>query len=436
MPDFAGRTVGNRFQLDEKLGSGAYGKVYRALDKLAPNAGALHRAIKILHRHPPGSDKDRTQQREFCVHLLVSGHSNVVTLHQFFNDTLYVYAIMDLCSGGDLFAAITEKQWYSNQSRRIKDTYLQILDAVQHCHDLGIFHRDIKPENILCSVDGARIHLADFGLSTNSPFSGDFGCGSSYYMSPECIGSGPGGRITRYSTRHNDIWALGVVLTNMTTGRNPWKYASFEDECFLAYNRDRNFLKGVLPISEEVNGILKQIFVLDWHVRMGLPELRQKIVELESMFEGEKSIKQPRPRHAANTVETQTSPEPRPRVHRKQAETTNLSTPRTPLESETASAVSESPTPTLYFSGGPLSAHTPEDSLAPPSECSGSSGTDRNVAITGEIPELRLDNPADAVVQEEAPSAFSVDKDKAKRKNGKLLRSAFQRFKGLQSGTD
>lgn len=62
--------------------------------------------------------------------------------------------------------------------------FLQILDGVEHCHELGIFHRDLKPENILCARGGERLMIADFGLATSEKQSTDFGCGSTFYMSP------------------------------------------------------------------------------------------------------------------------------------------------------------------------------------------------------------------------------------------------------------
>lgn len=153
MPDFTGMQLNNgRYFMMEKLGSGAYGKVYRALDTTVPlNREPRHRAIKCLVRYPEGSDKDKLQKREIAIHQRVSGHPNIVTFHGWFEDHSYVYVVMGLYEGGDLFGAITEKRLYDGDPEKIKATFVQILEAVQHCHSLGIYHRDVKPENIICS---------------------------------------------------------------------------------------------------------------------------------------------------------------------------------------------------------------------------------------------------------------------------------------------
>ncbi|KAF9057670.1 kinase-like domain-containing protein [Panaeolus papilionaceus] len=288
MPDFTGRVVNHgRLQLLESLGSGAYGKVYRALDTASSDSKQKFYAVKCLNRPAPGSHAELLQQREFSLHRRVTGHPNIVGFHGHFSDEFFVYVILDLMSGGDLFAAITEKRIFRDNGPLIKRAFIQLIDAVQYCHDAGVFHRDIKPENVLCSVDGTHVRLADFGLSIQSPVCHDFGCGSSYYMSPECIGREI--NTGEYSTRHNDVWALGVILTNMITGRNPWRYATSDDDCFSAYLHDNDFLRQVLPISEGVNKILKQVFTINPLRRISLPELRKEVVALDAFFAHEQT---------------------------------------------------------------------------------------------------------------------------------------------------
>lgn len=106
---------------------------------------------------------------------------------------------MDLAEG-DLFGMITEKHLYLGRDALIRHVFCQIIDALEYCHTKGIYHRDLKPESrspllpftthltvcsdILCTNSGGTVMLSDFGLATNDPVSRDFGCGSSYYMSP------------------------------------------------------------------------------------------------------------------------------------------------------------------------------------------------------------------------------------------------------------
>lgn len=81
-----------------------------------------------------------------------------------------------------------------------------------------------------------------------------------------------------YACAPNDIWSLGVILVNLTCGRNPWKSASPKDSTFRAYMEDRHFLKTILPLSDELNDILGMIFELDPTKRIKLDELRQRIL--------------------------------------------------------------------------------------------------------------------------------------------------------------
>jgi serine/threonine protein kinase len=82
----------------------------------------------------------------------------------------------------------------------------------------------------------------------------------------------------QYATAPNDVWSLGVVLINLVSGRNPWKAASSSDTTFRAFLKDGNFLSTILPISPELNDILRQVFECDPRRRISLSEFRDLIL--------------------------------------------------------------------------------------------------------------------------------------------------------------
>lgn len=87
-----------------------------------------------------------------------------------------------------------------------------------------------------------------------------------------------------YSTRANDVWALGVILTAMISGHNPWRRATCTDACYLAYLRDPDFLLKTLPISPTANSILQRIFTADSGDRITIPYLRLMILQADTFF--------------------------------------------------------------------------------------------------------------------------------------------------------
>lgn len=278
--DLVGHCIDNgRLELLSVLGLGAYGVVYLAVDLHAPKP--IYLAVKALLRAGLNSRQRHFQRREIALHQLASRHPNVVTLHKVLEEGDYIFVVMDFCDEGDLFGMITERQRYLGNDALIKQVFLQIVDATEYCHSMGIFHRDLKPENILCTRDGERMCIADFGLATSERTSTDFGCGSTFYLSPECQG-GLFERLESYNTEKNDIWSLGVILVNLTCGRNPWRQACPSDETFRAYVHNPEFLRTILPISHATNRILKGLFALDPRDRMTLKELRRQIGTIET----------------------------------------------------------------------------------------------------------------------------------------------------------
>ncbi|CDO72454.1 hypothetical protein BN946_scf184977.g155 [Trametes cinnabarina] len=289
MPDFTGCIIDERFQLLRLIGSGTYGVVYQAVD-LHPSADpeSLYRAIKIISKIGRTKSQIGAVRREIALQSLVAGHPNIVTLCDAFEDAEYFYIILDFYRGGDLFEQCCEKGTYVFNDELLRKAFVSLVDALQACHDAKIYHRDLKPENVLVSEDGSEVYLADFGLATNRVIVDEFGCGTTIYMSPECIGRETG--FKPFCARFSDIWALGVILVNMISGRHPWERATMDDYCFSHFVHDPDFLLDVLPISEGACDILQSMFALNPLTRPTLPELRKAILELDTFFVSEDEL--------------------------------------------------------------------------------------------------------------------------------------------------
>lgn len=274
-----GSFLGESLQLKSILGTGAYGVVYSAVDLYTGNWYAVKALSKTTSTGQPLDKRQREfQAREIQLHYAASAHPNIVSMLKIVDDANCTYVVLEYCPEGDLFSNITEKGRYTNNDALVRRAFLQILDAVEHCHRLGIYHRDLKPENILVSNSGSDVLLADFGLATTDLESEDHGCGSTFYMSPECLDQ----RRPSYRCAPNDIWSLGVVLVNLACGRNPWKQASVEDSTYRAFLKDPNFLKTILPLSDDLNNILCRIFERQPEKRITIGELKQRIINCVS----------------------------------------------------------------------------------------------------------------------------------------------------------
>ena len=179
-----GCVLAGRLELTSILGIGAYGVVYTAID-IHTN---IPYAVKALTKAGLDARQRRFQQREVKLHHEASQHPNVVSLVRILDSPDCTFVVIEFCPEGDLFSNITERGQFVGNDSLAKHAFLQILDAVRYCHSIGIYHRDLKPENILVTDQGNTVKLADFGLATRDSVTSDFGCGSTFYMSPgNCI---------------------------------------------------------------------------------------------------------------------------------------------------------------------------------------------------------------------------------------------------------
>lgn len=267
-------------------------------------------AVKALNKVGLEPRQRKFQQREIQLHHQASAHPNVVSLVKIMDAPDCTYVVIEYCPEGDLFSNITEQGKFVGNDDWAKRAFLQILDAVEYCHSIGIYHRDLKPENVLVTDQGMTCKLADFGLATTDHVTSDFGCGSTFYMSPgrfksfsqtaftltslECQTAAPKA-YSCYASAPNDIWSLGVILVNLTCGRNPWKRASSEDSTFRAFMKDPKFLRTILPISLELDTVLRRIFDFNPAKRATIPEIRQMILNCSAFTATKSAVSTPLP---------------------------------------------------------------------------------------------------------------------------------------------
>ena len=190
--DRIGLLLADRLKLTGILGVGAYGVVYTAINIYSHTPYA----VKALNKVGLDLRQRKFQQREIQLHYEASQHHNVLSLIMIMDSIDCTFVVLEYCPEGDLFSNITEGGHYNGNKILAKQTFLQILDAVEFCHSIGIYHRDLKPENILVTDRGLTVKLADFGLATRDCITSDFECGSSFYMSP--------GRLTTFQLHAAD----------------------------------------------------------------------------------------------------------------------------------------------------------------------------------------------------------------------------------------
>ncbi|XP_056593038.1 calcium/calmodulin-dependent protein kinase type II subunit beta isoform X5 [Triplophysa dalaica] len=203
----------DEYQLYEELGKGAFSVVRRCI-KLCT---AQEFAAKIINTKKLSARDHQKLEREARICRLLK-HPNIVRLHDSISEEGFHYLIFDLVTGGELFEDIVAREYYSEADA--SHCIQQILEAVLHCHQMGVVHRDLKPENLLLAskCKNAAVKLADFGLAIE--VQGDqqawFGfAGTPGYLSPEVLRKEAYGKPV-------DIWACGVILYILLVGYPPF----------------------------------------------------------------------------------------------------------------------------------------------------------------------------------------------------------------------
>lgn len=216
MEDLSGQVI-KTYELQERIGIGGFGVVYRAYQKLI----GREVAIKIIL--PEYANKpDFIRRFEVEAQLIARlEHPHIVPLYDYWREPSGAYLVMRWLRGGSIQELI--KRQGAIDLATISRILTQISEALMVAHRQGVVHRDLKPENILLDVEG-NAYLSDFGiakdLSENQAITQNNAIlGSPAYLSPEQI---KGESVTAQS----DIYAMGIVLYEMLTGKRPYEATS------------------------------------------------------------------------------------------------------------------------------------------------------------------------------------------------------------------
>jgi serine/threonine protein kinase len=213
-----------RYTIESTLGQGGMGKVYLARDPVI----GRNVALKVITIRPDLSDEEAGQYRErFLREAQAAGallHPNIVAVHDVGQDpaTRCPYIVMEHVPGQDLKKVILSRA--PLQAVETIGIVLQIAAALDYAHKRGIVHRDIKPANVLITEQG-RVKITDFGvarLAGSDLTRSDQFVGSPGFMSPEQL---KGGQVDGRS----DLFALGVILYQLLTGKAPFEGESVSE---------------------------------------------------------------------------------------------------------------------------------------------------------------------------------------------------------------
>jgi len=261
------------YAFEQKIGSGTYGKVYRASHRHTGHIVAIKTMEKARIEKQKMTDKVIREMKILKLLSEETAHPHVCRLFEFIETEKKYYMVLDYCPGGDFFDFLAYRGSVTEDEARA--LFLQILSGVEYCHNNNVVHRDLKPENLL--IDGEyNVKIADFSLANtvqliNTPQDIFFeklktSCGSPNYAAPEIVSG------IEYSGFLVDIWSLGVILYSLVCGTLP-----FDDENPVILFRQIKSGKYPPPpahVSDACKSLLAAMLAVDPRHRASIARIR------------------------------------------------------------------------------------------------------------------------------------------------------------------
>ena len=206
-----GQNIG-KYRVEDRLGRGGMGTVYRAVDE------TLHRevAIKVLNAELNDPEVAKRFRAEAITVARLS-HPGIATIYELFQHDGQWLMVMEFVRGETLERLVERLGALSPP--RAAELCLQTLAALAHAHSMGVVHRDLKPANLMITESGS-VKIMDFGIArvagAEHLTSAGYMMGTPAYMAPEQV-------MGHEIDARADLYAMGVVFYRLTTGRLPFK---------------------------------------------------------------------------------------------------------------------------------------------------------------------------------------------------------------------
>eukprot|EP00897_Mesotaenium_endlicherianum_P006161 jgi/Mesen1/5573/ME000281S04632 len=262
--------IGDLYDIGPVLGFGHYGCVRSCMHRGLGEKFALKIIPKSLLTTLASVEMVR---QEVAIMQAVRGHPMVTALRDALEDSKFVYLVLELCQGGDLFDRVKDLGYYCEADAAA--VCASLADVLRHCRRRGVMHGDIKPENILLCSRHSRtdIRVADFGAGAfvQPGKKLTVQAGSLSYVAPEVIAG-------RYGWEA-DIWSTGVVLYVLLCGHPPFPGQDQAHVLAAIQSGHLDFSWGPwLRISEDAKDLVRHMLTLNPELRITPQEILEEAV--------------------------------------------------------------------------------------------------------------------------------------------------------------
>ena len=246
-----------KYRIDEKLGDGAMGSVYKAWD---PDLN-LYVAIKTI-QHTRSENRELVERFKFEAQALAKlNHKNIIRIYNAAEVDGVHFIAMEYMNGGSLERIVSQRERLP--LAKLVGYIVPVCHALQFAHRRKFFHRDIKPANIMLRIEDGEevVKVVDFGIARLVDFSHtqtNFLIGAPAYMAPELLTA------SAKANEKTDIWALGVTLYELIAYQRPFRGNTIEElKQNIVYSRPKPLAQIVPDCPKDLASIVDKTLQKD-----------------------------------------------------------------------------------------------------------------------------------------------------------------------------